>query len=650
MILNSLQQKGILLLIFLLPFISVPAYSQDFADDFSTFELLVPHIIIEGIENEMKISLDQPYTGEIMVKVNNEEIIMDAENGEVVFNKRFSAKEHLVVQIDSVIKEKIVNPVPLWLSIFPPLLAIVMALAFREVISSLFMGIFSGSVIMYIYSEGSTGIFSAFLAVLDTYILSSLVNADHMSVIVFSMIIGAMVTVISRNGGMQGVVDKISKYAKNARSGQLSTYFLGLIIFFDDYANTLVVGNTMRPVTDKLKISREKLSYIVDSTAAPIAAIAFVTTWIGAQLGYIKDSIMAIDGLNESAYSVFINSLQYSFYPFFTLAFMFLLIVMSKDFGPMLKAEKRAREKGEVAKLFEGDKEKLNDEISSLEPVAGKVHHWANAVIPVLVVIFGTIAGLIYTGMETMSWQEAAMNDNSTFFLRRISNIIGNADSYRSLLWSSISGLTVAIILTLVQKIMDLHQTIDAMMRGFKTMLGAIMILILAWSLAMVTEHMHTADFITGFLLSIDLSPVLIPAITFVLAALVAFSTGSSWGTMAILYPLMLPATWQLSIESGLSQDVTLMIFYNVVSTVLAGSVLGDHCSPISDTTILSSLATSCNHIDHVKTQLPYALTVGVVSVVIGTIPGAMGISSLITIPAGVLILFLIIKFFGKKV
>ncbi|MBA2582876.1 MAG: Na+/H+ antiporter NhaC family protein [Bacteroidetes bacterium] len=528
------------------------------------------------------------------------------------------------------------------MSILPPLVAILMALFFREVISSLFLGIFIGTGIIHFYLHGITGIFSGFLAVLDTYILKSLENWDHLSIIIFSMIIGSMVTVISKNGGMQGVVDKISVYAKTALSGQITTYFLGIVIFFDDYANTLVVGNTMRPVTDRLNISREKLSYIVDSTAAPIAAIAFVTTWIGAQLGYIKDSIGVIDGLDESAYSVFINSLQFAFYPIFTLFFILVLILKARDFGPMLKAERRARgiAGNSIHNTLSGD----NEELASLEPVKGITAKWYNAVIPVLVVIFGTIAGLLYTGWDTEIW-----NDPAISLARKISHIIGNANSYHALLWSSLSGLATAVILTLSQRIMDIHATMESMMKGFKTMLGAVMILVLAWSLALVTEDMHTANFITGIMLSVDVNPIFIPAITFILAALVAFSTGSSWGTMAILYPLMLPATWYICMETGLSEETTLMIFYNVVSTVLAGSVLGDHSSPISDTTILSSLASSCNHIEHVRTQLPYALTVGAVAMVFGTIPGAMGVSSYITFPFGFLILFLIVHFFGKS-
>ncbi|MDQ3191421.1 MAG: hypothetical protein M3Q58_07505, partial [Bacteroidota bacterium] len=549
--------------------------------DFSISEIIIPDIIISGIESKIKIKFKNQSNGPITILVNGKETKLEVNGGEAVIPYTFKESLQFTIHYEDFVYQKNISPIPLWMSILPPLVAILMALFFKEVISSLFLGIFIGSAIIHYYSSGLGGIFSGFLAVLDTYIIKSLENWDHLAIISFSMIIGAMVTVISRNGGMQGVVDKISIYAKSAMSGQITTYLLGVVIFFDDYANTLIVGNTMRPVTDKLKISREKLSYIVDSTAAPIAAIAFVTTWIGAQLGYIKDSVEIIDGLNESPYSIFINSLQYAFYPLFTLFFILVLILKAKDFGPMLKAEKRARSTGDNE--INNIKSEGNEEITSLEPVKGVTPRWYNAVIPILVVIVGTIIGLLYTGRDPEIWNSADLS-----FFRKISIIIGNADSYYALLWSSLSGLAVAIFLTLSQRIMSVHYTMESMMKGFKTMLGAVMILVLAWSLASVTEDMHTADFITGIMLSFDINPIFIPAISFILAALVAFSTGSSWGTMAILYPLMLPATWFMCKEMGLSEETTLMIFYNVVSTVLAGSVLGDHISPISDTTILS--------------------------------------------------------------
>jgi Na+/H+ antiporter NhaC len=613
---------------------------------FNDTELVFPDIIIQGSEKTIEIDLKEPVDTAITVYINNNPHLLSFANGKGSFNYIFTKKEDISFAFAELTIRKTVNPIPLWLSILPPLLAIFMALLFREVVTSLFVGIFSGALIIFLYRDGLYGIPAAFLSVLDTYIINALKDPDHLAVILFSMLIGSMVTIISKNGGMKGVVDKLSKHALSPKSGQLTTWLLGVLIFFDDYANTLVVGNTMRPVTDKLKISREKLSYLVDSTAAPIAAIAFVTTWIGAQLGYIKDSIVGIDGLNESAYSVFINSLQYAFYPVFTLAFMLMLIFKNRDFGPMHRAELRARKDENLHNSHATGA--VHEEISALEPKIGISSKAFNAIIPVLFVIFGTMAGLVYTGFMNTGVEMWSNEDLS--FARKISNVIGNADSYTSLLWASFGGVTIAFLLSVSQRLLTVSETVNSMVSGFKTMLTAIIILVLAWSLASVTEHLHTADFITGILLSLKMNPVLLPATTFILAALVAFSTGSSWGTMAILYPLMLPASWLLSVEQGLSPELTLIIFYNVVSTVLAGSVLGDHCSPISDTTILSSLATSCNHIDHVRTQLPYALTVGVVAIIAGTIPGAMGVPSYITMPVGILILFLIVHFVGKKV
>jgi Na+/H+ antiporter NhaC len=537
---------------------------------------------------------------------------------------------------------KELTPVPLWMSILPPLIAILFALVFREVFSALFAGLLVGTTILHFYAGSNilVAIFQGIFSIADTYLVEALFDRGHLSIIVFSMLIGAMVNLITRNGGMKGVVNLLSRYAKSARSGQFITWLMGVVIFFDDYANTLVVGNTMRPVTDRLKISREKLAYLVDSTAAPIASIAFVTTWIGAELSYIQDGIEVI-GIDENAYMVFFNSLAYSFYPVFTLIFILMLIFRGVDYGPMLRAERKARQ----TEVLTGDEQfSFSNELNKLEVDEHLKARWFNAVIPVLVIIFGTIAGLIFTGWDPDVWGNADIA-----FGKKISATIGNADSYKALLWSSLSGVLVAMALTLGQRILNLKESIDSLINGFRTMLTAVLILILAWSVALITEHMHTATFISNSMLEMSLPPYFVPAITFILAALVSFSTGSSWGTMAILYPLILPATWLITSEYGMEYDNAMLIFHNVVACVLTGSVLGDHCSPISDTTILSSLASSCNHIDHVRTQLPYALTVGLVAIVGGTLPAAYGVSSYILFPAGLLLLFLAIVIMGRK-
>jgi Na+/H+ antiporter NhaC len=536
-----------------------------------------------------------------------------------------------------------VREVPMWLSLLPPLLAIFLALLFREVLLALFAGIWVGAFV--IYGLSVTSFFTGFLAVADTFVVAALYDQDHISVILFSLLIGGMVAVISRNGGMAGVVNLLSRYARSARSSQLVTWVLGVAIFFDDYANTLIVGNTMRPVTDRYRISREKLAYIVDSTAAPVAAIAFVTTWIGAQLGYIQNAAATI-GLEEGAYSLFLNSLEYAYYPILTLCFILLLIFTGRDYGSMHRAEVRARTTGTLQDhpLPGREQEAGREEMDEFRPVDPERARAVNALLPVGVVVLGTIAGLLYTGFDPAVWQDPELG-----FFRRLSVIIGASNSYLALVWASLSGAVLAILLTVGQRIMPLQDTMNTLISGFKTMMTAMLILTLAWALAAVTRDLYTAEYLTS-LFSGNIPARYLPELTFTLAAVIAFSTGSSWGTMAILYPLMIPAAWYVSQAEGLTMAETMPILYNVISVVLAGSVFGDHCSPISDTTILSSLASGCNHIDHVKTQLPYAITVALVSNVVCTNLTDWGLPWYLIYPIGITLLWGIIRVLGKPV
>jgi Na+/H+ antiporter NhaC len=513
------------------------------------------------------------------------------------------------------------------------------------------------------------GLMKSFFSVIDHYIIGALNNSSHLAVIVFSIMIGGVVAIISRNGGMAGVVKKLAPLAKGPKSTQLVAWLLGVAIFFDDYANSLIVGNTIRPLTDKYKISREKLAYIVDSTAAPISAVAFITTWIGAELNYISDAIPMLSGLENppSAYSMFLSSLPYSFYSFFTLIFILIIIYTGKDYGGMYKAEYRARTTGRV---FETEGEALSaDDMEELEPVEGAPHRWLNGFLPIAMIVLGTLMGLIDTGMQSCyselaaggvqlahnGWGEVWANmqfldsTGEAGFVRKMGILIGNSDSYAALLWASMSSIVLALILTVLQRIMKLSDAIETVVGGFKTMMPALLILILAWALATTTEELSTAEFLTAAL-GDSLSPYMVPVVVFVLAAVIAFSTGSSWSTMAILYPIAIPLCWSISQNAGLPIETAMELLYNVIAVVLAASVLGDHCSPISDTTILSSMASNCNHIDPVKTQLPYALTVGAISITMTYVSTAFGIPFIINFIVGVALMFGAVMLFGKKV
>ena len=335
----------------LLLFVNISSYSNE-TDVFTNqnIEISFPSIIVKNVKQEINIKItDEEIANrfnkaEVEVIISGIKINAEVINGIITLPYTFNKKETVTVSIGNFTHSEPVNPIPLWFSILPPLIAIFIALLIREVYTALFVGIWVGTSIIYYY-KGSwflIAIFKGFLAILDTYIIQSLNNSGHLAIILFSMIIAATVSLISKNGGMKGIVNRLSKFATSPRSGSFITWLLGIVIFFDDYANTLVVGNTMRPLADKLRISREKLSYIIDSTAAPVASVAFVTTWIGAELSYIQDGINTLN-LDESAYGVFFNSLAYSFYPFFTLAFILILIWKKVDYGPMLKAEKTAR-------------------------------------------------------------------------------------------------------------------------------------------------------------------------------------------------------------------------------------------------------------------------------------------------------------------
>ena len=520
-----------------------------------------------------------------------------------------------------------------WIAILPPILTIAIALVSKRVVPSLFLGIWMGAWV--INDFGVIGMWTGLLDTFQVYVSNALSNPDHTAIVLFSMMIGGMVGIISRNGGMQGIVNHIVKWADSARHACLATASLGLAIFFDDYANTLVVGNTMRPVTDSMRVSREKLAYIVDSTAAPVACIAVVTTWIGYEIGLIGDSIDKMPGLDAEAYLLFLNTIPYSFYPIMAIAFVFMVSASGRDFGPMLEAEKLAQLHGSNSKSEDLEK---NQEAKVLKPVDGKPQRAFNAYIPIAVMVLGVLTGLYVTGSQAVTDV-----DNPS-----IQDIIGNADSYTALMWASLASMMTAALLSMGQNIMNLEEVVSAWFHGARDMLMAMIILILAWSLGEVTDILKTADFLVS-VMGDSLPTFILPTMVFVLAAATAFATGSSWGAMGILFPLAMPLTWAVMVAQGQAGPEHMHILYSAVSAILAGAVWGDHCSPISDTTILSSLASGCDHIEHVRTQLPYAITVGGTAILTGSILTALGSPWWIGMSLGLVVLWLILRFYGKQ-
>jgi Na+/H+ antiporter NhaC len=404
---------------------------------------------------------------------------------------------------------------------------------------------------------------------------------------------------------------------------------MGLMVFFDDYANTLVVGNTARPITDHLKISREKLAYIVDSTAAPVVCLALVTTWIGYQVSLIDQAMQGIDGLaGTTAYSLFLNSIPYSFYPILAIVFVLAVAVTGRDFGPMYKAELRAR-RGTVESERETELPAVDGD--TLEAKADVPMRPVNAFLPIIVLVISLLVSMYVTG------EGESLRD-----------IVGSSDPYMAMLWASTLAVLVAAGLSIGQRILSTHETVDAWYGGARATLFGMIVLVLAWSMSDVTAALNAKEYLI-LILGDTLPLELVPAVVFVLAAITAFSTGTSWGTMGILLPLVLPLAWAVMTVGGVADASGMHIMNSSIACVLAGSVWGDHCSPISDTTVLSSIASGCDHIEHVRTQMPYALVVGTVAVAVGTIPGGYGMSPWISIIAGAAILIGALRYFGRK-
>jgi len=530
--------------------------------------------------------------------------------------------------------------IPGWLSLLPPLMAIILALITRQVLIALFAGVWLGAFFLYEYN-----IFKGFLNTFTEYIGKAPADPERISILIFTLTLGGMVGVISRSGGTAGIVKKLSKFASNSRKGQVSTWMMGVLIFFDVYANTLIVGNTMRPLTDKLKISREKLSFLVDATAAPVANIAIISTWIGYELSLISESFNKI-GLEQNAYLTFIKTIPYNFYPIFTLAFGLIIALTGRDLFAMLKAEKRAQS-GQV--LREGAAPLSDLSNSGLHTKKGMPLRWYNAAIPVSVVIITTLAGLWFTGLSGIS---AEANISSMGFIQYASTVIGQANSFSVLMWAAFFGSFAAIILAVSQKILDLNEAMTAWVNGVKSMIMAALILTMAWAIGNICKDLQTAEYVINLTQGL-LSPQLLPLLSFIIAGIIAFSTGTSWGTMAILAPIVIPLAYHLPLsDPAISAGAQQSIFLSAIASILAGATFGDHCSPISDTTIMSSMASGADHIDHVRTQLPYAVIAALVSIVFGYLPAGFGFHgwmTLLLLAAGIFTIFLIIRFAGKR-
>ena len=530
------------------------------------------------------------------------------------------------------------------LTLLPPVVAIILAFATKNVILSLVLGVMSGGFLLNLNGVNIlSALFNSFLDLVNRAV-NSLADPWNAGIILQVLAIGGVINLVAKMGGAKAIAEALAKKAKNARSAQLITWAAGLLVFFDDYANSLIIGPMMRPVTDKMKISRERLAFVIDATAAPVAGLAIISTWIGLEVGLIGDGFNSI-GVNTNAFSVFLNTIPYRFYNILILGFIVLTSVLLKEFGPMREAELRARRGNVNLTSSKEIDEKISNEHSDLEPLPGvKLNIW-NAIIPIGILIVGSLFAFYYSGYTTILGGDDAtlieLLKNSPLSFVSIREAFSNADASVALFQSALFAGIVAIVMGTSKKIFNISQGLEIWVDGMKTLVITCVILICAWSLSSVIKELGTARYLIQ-LLSGSIPAFLLPSIIFVLGGIMSFATGTSYGTMGILMPLTIP------LAHSINPEMSYIIV--CISAVLTGSIFGDHCSPISDSTILSSMGAGCNHIDHVRTQMPYSLFVASIAILFGYIPAGFGLNIYLILPVAFLVMFIGIQILGKSV
>ncbi len=487
-------------------------------------------------------------------------------------------------------------------SVIPPLVAIVLALITKEVYSSLFIGIVIGG---FLYSGGHP--VAALNHILQDGIIGSLSDSYNVGILFFLIALGTVVALMNRTGGSAAFGEWASTHIKTPVGAQLATIVLGILIFVDDYFNCLTVGSVMSPIMERHNIPKTKFAYLIDATAAPICIIAPISSWAAAVTGFVE---------GQNGFTLFIKAIPFNFYAILTIVMMFAIVGMRFDYGKMRKYADRTKEN-----VQSGGADTESSEAASSS--RGKV---VDLVFPVIVLIISCIIAMIYTG--------------GFFSGAGIIEAFSGADASAALAMGSIVALVIIIIYYLIRRVIGFTAAMECIPEGFKAMVAPILILTLAWTLKTMTDSLGIAEFVAGITSAFaDSLMSLLPAIIFLIGCVLAFASGTSWGTFGILIPIVV-AVFQ-------GTDPQMMIIS--ISACMAGAVCGDHCSPISDTTIMASAGSSCNHVDHVATQLPYALTSAAVSFETYIIAGFTG-SAQISLPSGIIIMLMVLLFIRRRV
>ncbi|WP_297445151.1 Na+/H+ antiporter NhaC family protein [uncultured Campylobacter sp.] len=547
-----------------------------------------------------------------------------------------------------------------FITLLPPFIAIILAFITKDVILSLFMGVLSGTFLLSLASNIFFVDTIALINIYDTlvesfskiisYVLKSTSDPVNAGIILQILCIGGLVALITKMGGAKAIALQFAKRAKTAISAQLNTWFIGLLIFFDDYANLLIVGPIMRPLADKFKISREKFAFIIDSTAAPVAGIAIISTWIGLEVSLIKNAYASIGIDNISAFGIFVETIPYRFYNIFMLFFVALTAIMGREFGSMYAAQIRAKTTGQIAPVSKSaalDTAELEDQF--LAPKDGIEIRAFDAIIPVMTLIILAILGFYFNGFSLLEGEELANAKANPLSFETLRSAFGSADSSIVLFQAALFAAIVAIFIGVRRRIFNIKEAIETWIYGWKTMIFTIVLLLLAWSLSSIVKDLGTSTFITH-LLADKLPEFILPATIFAFASLISFAIGTSYGTMGVLMPLAVPLAFEVAKLNGLEGEALHHYMVLNISCVLTGAIFGNHCSPISDNVILSSMSAKCDHMEHVRTQIPYALFICAISLFTGYIPTALGLSVWLVLPLNFILIALLLRIIGKKV
>lgn len=545
-------------------------------------------------------------------------------------------------------------------TLIPPLVAIILAFITKDVILALFSGVLSGTFLLSLSSNIFSAQHIAFNNIYNTavdsfskiisYMLNSASDPVNAGIILQILCIGGLVALTTKMGGAKAVALSFAKRAKSAASAQLNTWFLGLLIFFDDYANLLIVGPIMRPLADKFKISREKFAFIIDSTAAPVAGIAVISTWIGLEVSLIKTAYEHIGLNNVSAFEIFVETMPYRFYNIFMLFFVATTAIMGREFGSMYKAEIRARTTGQVAPISKSgalDTAELEDQF--LAPKEEIKIRALDAIIPISTLIILAILGFYFNGLGALKGEELAKANANPLSFETFRTAFGSADSSIVLFQAALFSAIVAIFIGVRRKIFKLKEAIETWIYGWKTMIFTIVLLLFAWSLSSIVKELGTSFFITS-LLADKLPEFILPATIFAFASATSFAIGTSYGTMGILMPLAVPLAYKIAELNGMDAATAHHYMVINISCVLTGAIFGNHCSPIADNVILSSMSARCDHMEHVKTQIPYAFFICALALITGYIPVALGLSVWLVLPLNFLLIISLLRLIGKKV